>query len=263
MSYSRRNKALIAADLGNSRLKLLIAGAEATKAKDRYCSLSYTDDGNWAESIAGIISRPDVGAALFCYSSVNKPMLDELLKHISPLKDIITADAGEYIGRQTAIDFSRVEGMGTDRKLSLFGALASTKPPFITIDCGTAITVNVVDGRSRCLGGTIMPGLYTQAASLYNAAHGLPEVSLSLPGAPLGANTDDAVRSGIITGVFGALKEIIGGIAARYFAGAELPVVATGGTVGLLAPMLQEGLRNITINARLNLEGIIYLVEKT
>ena len=145
------------------------------------------------------------------------------------------------------MDVSGIQGIGTDRVLSLIGALhhalehfPSRIMPIITIDCGTAVTVNALNTRRKCLGGAILPGVGTQLRALHHFTQQLPEVEVGFEDASTGTNTAQAIRIGVVRGVAGALKEITQTIIDRDFQG-ELPmVIITGGDAGLVLKALES-----------------------
>jgi type III pantothenate kinase len=49
--------------------------------------------------------------------------------------------------------------LGVDRWLGLLAGRAISKRPLLVVDCGTATTLDGVDGEGRHLGGAILPGL--------------------------------------------------------------------------------------------------------
>ncbi len=251
----------IAADLGNSRIKLFINCLEpgTTKLKKEYVSFSYSEDKDWINAIMEIFTGYSGSRIDFCYSSVNITKLENLLSHLAEIKGIRFKDASDMIDRSGIIDFGRAEGMGTDRMLGLFGALKYCSPPFITIDAGTAITINAIDWGSRFLGGAIMPGIFTQIKSLAASASGLSAISLKAPVKASGLNTKEAMRSGILTGSFGAIKEIIDRMEKEEFAEKPVPVIATGGTIELLKLNLAGHFSDFRVVKHLVLEGIEYL----
>ena len=58
------------------------------------------------------------------------------------------------------IDFSRVDPttLGADRVANAIAAAEFYPLPALVVDCGTAITIEIVDERRRFLGGAIAPG---------------------------------------------------------------------------------------------------------
>lgn len=257
------DKIIIAADLGNSRIKLLINGTEGDSPypTKRYFSFSYSEDRDWIDKVTEMFRHFSAGRIVFCYSSVNITRLEVLLSRLDEFKGIRLKSAEDMIDNSGIVDFNSIEGMGTDRKLSLYGGLNYIEPPFITIDAGTAITINVLDSDRKCLGGSIMAGIYTQIKSLADKTSGLNLVQMSKPLKTAAKNTKEALRSGIVVGSFGAIKEIIGRITNEEFGGSQIPVIATGGAIGLLEPYLAEHYPNFIIYPNLVLDGIEYLLK--
>lgn len=100
--------------------------------------------------------------------------------------------------------------VGTDRIANLAAALEFTTPPFIVLDCGTAITTVAVDAGRRFRGGAILPGRALWRRALHEHTAQLPEIEMSreLPVA-LGVNTVAAIRAGVDLGVVGAVKLLL------------------------------------------------------
>jgi type III pantothenate kinase len=68
--------------------------------------------------------------------------------------------------------------MGVDRALTALAAGSKYGYPVLVIDAGTAITITGIDDRPALVGGAILPGLYVQLQSLYQATAALPEIQL-------------------------------------------------------------------------------------
>jgi len=118
--------------------------------------------------------------------------------------------------------------LGADRLANAAALLRLHPPPGIVLDCGTAITTEVVGPGPQFLGGAIAPGrrLTRMALNQHTAQLPLAPLSDELP-ATLGANTLDAIRVGVDIGALGMVKEIVA--AGKALAGGECPVLVTGG----------------------------------
>jgi type III pantothenate kinase len=68
--------------------------------------------------------------------------------------------------------------LGTDRWLALQWPWLQTRRAFCVVDCGTAVTVDVVNDNGRHLGGWILAGLGVLRAGLLERARGLPRQEL-------------------------------------------------------------------------------------
>jgi pantothenate kinase type III len=259
-----KDKIIIAADLGNSRIKLMINGRvdDSPNQTKEYFSFSYTDDRDWIDRVAEFFHHFSGRRIVFCYSSVNITRQEVLLSRLDEFKGIRIKSADDMIESSDIIDFTGIDGMGTDRKLGLIGGLDYQQPPFITIDAGTATTINILDCEWKCLGGTIMPGIYTQIKSLSEKTSGLNMIRINKPLKTAAINTKEALRAGIVIGSFGAIKEIISRISIEEFGHRQIPVIATGGAIDQLEPYLAEHFSGFVVYRNLVLDGIEYLLKK-
>ena len=122
--------------------------------------------------------------------------------------------------------------LGADSIANIAAVVKSAKLPAIVIDCGTAITIDAVNGKSEFLGGSILPGRMLLRKSLNDFTAQLPLVDLSdsKPKA-LGRNTRDAILSGTDLAVLGSIKEILSRIKLEMKV-EKCTVIATGGDAG-------------------------------
>ena len=122
--------------------------------------------------------------------------------------------------------------LGADRIANIAAVAKSAKLPAIVIDCGTAITIDAVNGKSEFLGGAILPGRMLLRKSLNDFTAQLPFVALSdsKPKA-LGRNTRDAILSGTDLAVLGSIKEILIRIKLEMKV-EKCTVISTGGDAG-------------------------------
>ncbi len=127
--------------------------------------------------------------------------------------------------------------IGPDRLANAVGAVAALGAPVVVVDFGTAITTTVVSEDRRLIGGSIGPGVRTSARALAAFTGRLPEVQVDelrdLP-APIGDDTVPAIRSGVVFGAIGAVRELLQRIGLQL--GGDPPSIATGGMAPMLAP---------------------------
>jgi len=99
--------------------------------------------------------------------------------------------------------------LGVDRWVAMIGAWNGYHKPLIVADAGTALTIDVVDGDGRHLGGQILPGLDLMQATLSRSTSDIPPTNARRdPGEGLawfGRKTADAVRSGALAAACGAI----------------------------------------------------------
>ena len=139
-----------------------------------------------------------------------------------------------------AVDFTRVDcsTLGADRVANAL-ALAEYFPlPGVVIDCGTAITMEVVDSGKVFRGGAIAPGRMLMRKSLFSGTAQLPDIPLSsdIPGS-VGVGTAGNIAFGVDSGCVGMIREFLR--IARQEHGIE-SVVFTGGDAGFFLPAFPE-----------------------
>ncbi len=127
--------------------------------------------------------------------------------------------------------------LGIDRWLALIAAWHIERRACCVVDCGTAITLDVVTTGGIHAGGVIAPGLHSMHHALSTHAHAL---QARTPGAAvlLGRNTDECIISGCYHAACGVINELTGQVLERY--GEDMALLLTGGD----AQHLQAGLRH-------------------
>lgn len=242
---------LAAADIGNSRIKILV---------DDSC-YSFEYNKNSIRSIRQIFKEFSNNEIVIAISSVSERKKSFFLNVIYPLKNIVAIAVEKILGRWEKIDFDQISGMGTDRKLGLIAAANYLKPPFFTIDCGTAVTVNFVNQNFICEGGVIFPGAFTQLKSLSKHTEALQNITTNWEIEQIGKNTDDAISAGILFSVLGGVKEAIKRFSQE--AGIKnMNGMITGGYSHFIFSKLLKEKYKIEYRENLVLEGILSLLKK-
>ena len=103
----------------------------------------------------------------------------------------------------------------------------------IIVDFGTATTFDVISAAGEYLGGAIAPGIETSSARLFERAARLFKVKLEAPQRVIGANTEDALKSGLLYGTIGQVEGIIRRITDEL--GEKPKIIATGGLASTIA----------------------------
>lgn len=131
-----------------------------------------------------------------------------------PFEQTPTVISGfEQIPIQVDVEFPH--RVGIDRLLNVFAAqrMQVHPSPVITVDSGTATTVDLMTSDGTFRGGSILPGLRLSAHAMHDYTARLPllnvdEEPTELPTLP-GRNTEEAMRAGLFIGQLGAVKELI------------------------------------------------------
>jgi type III pantothenate kinase len=103
--------------------------------------------------------------------------------------------------------YEDVAQMGVDRWVAMLAAWHHRRSAVCVVNCGTAITVDVIAAGGRHLGGLIAPGLALMRSSLASRTAQLPEVG---PAARLAFGTDTAscIGAGCLAAGIGLLEVV-------------------------------------------------------
>ncbi len=243
---------ILVADVGNSRIKLAAVGegnaGGALPRVDRLLaidarSVSPADLERWLADVAA-------GPATLLVASVH----DEAAARLEGAVASVAASGGPSVhGRRVThadlplrVALREPARVGIDR-LAAAAAAAALRPRgsgAVVVDCGTAVTVDVIDAAGAFLGGAILPGPVLQAKALATGTSLLPEIESfgeSEPPAMPGRHTREAIAAGIGWGIRGAVREVVArALAVLEESGAAkgAPVVVTGGWGRAVLPVL-------------------------
>ena len=148
--------------------------------------------------------------------------------------------------------------VGADRIVNAVAAFEQYNKSCIVVDFGTAITFDCISAKGEYLGGAIMPGMSISLDALSNRTAKLPRVDISIPPQKaIGANTVDAIRSGLLFGYGAMVDGLIKKLSAEF---TETPqVIATGGMAELISAYT-ESIQ--IVDPMLTLKGLSLLHEK-
>ena len=204
------------------------------------------------------IRRKDVDAIII--SSVVPPVLVPLCHmceryfHIKPM----VVGQGLKIGLK--LRYENPREIGADRIVNAVAAYEkyhNQNKPMIIIDFGTATTFCCMLPGGEYLGGAICPGIGISAEALFKKTAKLPRIELLPPKKAICGNTVSAMRSGIMFGYYGLIKEIVQRMKDELVGDAL--VIATGG----FANTMTLGTDCIdVVDQMLTLEGLRLIYEK-
>jgi len=141
--------------------------------------------------------------------------------------------------------------LGVDRWLALVAVWQQYQAPACIVDCGTAITVDLIDADGKHQGGLISPGLTLMKQSLGQGTEALPVSSASYA-CGLADSTEAAIYSGTLMAAIGLIEHVL----AQQPSGMRL--VLTGGDAELIAGQLNTV---STVDPDLILRGLLCVLE--
>lgn len=143
------------------------------------------------------------------------------------------------------LDYKTPESLGVDRICSSEGAYALCckgkqlfKNEFIvTIDFGTATTINLISSPANFLGGVIAPGINMMLRSLAEGTALLPFISLADYKNVVGNTTKRCISSGIVNSQVGLITSFIESLKKEHNA-EVIHFYTTGGNYEMIKPFL-------------------------
>ena len=152
-------------------------------------------------------------------------------------REIFFLDASNSRGR---VDFTRIDcsTLGADRAANAEALAAFYPLPGLVIDCGTAVTMEVVDEKKVFRGGAIAPGRTLMRRILGSGTAQLPELPLSqkIP-EDIGEGTRNSIAFGVDRGCIGMIREFIAAARKKHNI---VSVVLTGGDAPFFLPAFPD-----------------------
>ena len=230
---------LLLIDAGNTRVKWALAASPTPTPTP----------GNWIAS--GVVLHAEVaqlgrhwrdaGISQVVIANVAGPLMQAAL--LVQLVQILPATPGitwfTAAARVAGVinGYRTPEQLGCDRLAALVGARALyPDQALIVAMCGTATTVDALCADGRFIGGMILPGAGTMAASLALRTAQLPSVPLqgadTLAQSPFADHTEAAIRNGCLAAQAGAIERAVA-------AHGNAHCLLSGGAATWVAPWLR------------------------
>ena len=209
-------KELMAVDIGNTRVKFgryLRGGIDPVGGLPQPGQVIIENTLKFQQLDLGLREEPLEEGTEWLISSVNDENLSRLsqwLQENRP-KDSVRVLSQRDIRMPVVVD--EPEKVGLDRLCNALAATCLTKrnEPVLLVDIGSAVTLDVVSGDGRFLGGAIMPGFRASAFALQRTSQCLPVIEaddLRFPAYP-GRNTAAAIEAGLFWGMVGAIRQFL------------------------------------------------------
>ncbi|NOT10965.1 MAG: type III pantothenate kinase [Methylococcaceae bacterium] len=215
-------------DIGNTRIKWGLANGQVINSGHPIVHKQLSQNelfDSWKN-----ISPPD-SLAISCVSTIK---LLELVKSVANklwpnIVIFLAKSKSKAFGVSNA--YIDPERLGVDRWLSLLAARRHYPGNTCIVDCGTAITIDVMDAEGRHQGGVISPGLSLMKNSL---AQGTDALRFDQNHYPVGLaqSTDAAIHTGTIWSATGLIEHAFN----QQEENATL--ILTGGDAELIAEQL-------------------------
>jgi type III pantothenate kinase len=231
-------------DIGNSRLKW---GMEQAGLIDRGEAIDYhqVDLRGELQHVWQALKVPRKLAIASVAASQILAEVSELAYSLWPTIELVVPQAtATAFGVSNA--YRQPEKLGIDRWLALLAAHHYYSGHCCVVDCGTAITVDVIDADGRHLGGLISPGLRSMKKALAADTAGL-NFNSHPQNTGLADNTFAAIDSGTLLAAAGLIEAVLRRL--------ETPsrLILSGGDAEAVAGQLQQA---VIIDTELVLKGL-------
>ncbi len=215
-------------DAGNSFLKISLID----RFDDSDLSYNILDYSNLYDDLLDKFHDVIASQVIICNVSnpVNYHIISDAIYKIWRINPhLIQVEQNSY-GLSTRYTNPRV--LGSDRWVAMIAALTEFKTNLCVVDCGTAVTVDVVTKTGMHIGGFITPGLKTSRLSLGLKANNLPSVdnndeNINNETSILAINTQDAILGGTLYQISAYIERIVSEIKLEF--GEDIECIITGG----------------------------------
>ncbi len=251
---------ILVVDIGNTNFKLLL-----------FNDLTLEDFSifHYFSQVKNYLNQKSIDVVLI--SSVNEKRFIQLKNYLIKYKKIQTTLIDIDFPFSFEIKYKTPDTLGIDRLCGIEGALFLESKNknnndkiqnriLITIDCGTATTINILDSNNIFIGGIIAPGIETMFNSLNKKTANLPIVNHLDYENVIGVDTKTSIASGVINSNIGLIELVINFIKKNY-KGKKIDIYLTGGNSTLLKPYLKNP-EEIKLVPELTCLGIINLYSK-
>jgi len=157
--------------------------------------------------------------------------------------------------------YRRPEEHGSDRWFNALGSRRFTHNACVVVSCGTAVTTDALTEDNHYLGGTIMPGFH-----LMKEAMALKTANLNRPIGkvyPFPTTTPNAIASGMMDAVCGALMMMHGRLKDKTGGGKPVDIIITGGGAARVVQALPESFvhdNQVKIVDNLVIHGLLHWI---
>lgn len=253
---------ILVVDIGNTNTVCGVFDNDLLKAKFRLQSIHEKTTDEYAIALLTLLEKNNIiikeieGAII---SSVVPRLTHTFSRVIYKYLNVESLIVSSNLKTGLKINIDNPLELGADRIVNSVATLEKYGYPALTIDLGTATTIDVLDNDGAYIGGVISPGLLLSSSILHSATAKLPEVSLKKPDSVIGRNTIHCIQSGIYFGYLEMVNGLIARIVRDYFKDNYPYIVVTG---GLGEEISNDMAKNAIYEPNLTLEGLLLIYKK-
>ena len=223
-------------DIGNTRVKWSVVDDgpwRAGRAEFRQQHMVSLLDAFWGELPAPEKVVVSNVAGEVVEDEVRQWLLDKW--NLTPLMFRASARYNTIVNKYT-----HPEQLGCDRWAAVIGGRSLADGNLCVIDCGTAVTIDVLRADDEYIGGAILPGLGLSRNSLLAGTSDIAEIDLEFSG-HLGRTTGEAVAAGTFYSIVGGIDRILNEVKDSC---GEPRIFVTGGDALNLLPSFHHAMEH-------------------
>ena len=223
-------------DLGNTRLKWALDHEGRLEYGD---ALSHREPG-WTDRLQNELANVKTPASVMVCSVADQATTTKLKSMIDALWQMpVTLITSPKLGNGVSSAYSDAAALGSDRWAAMIAAYNKAKTAVCVVDCGTAVTLDIIDHKGRHQGGLIIPGLGLMENALSVHTQVVPKTappSLSAGDKELGSDTPGCIQAGSVHAVCGLIERSVQQMNRRLKTSLECYI--TGGDARQVIPHL-------------------------
>jgi type III pantothenate kinase len=220
---------LLFIDIGNSKLKI------AQKRGRQWDYLLKADNGSAVYETEQFLKENSFDHLIIC--SVREDILKLVKSQVADNRHTVLTHS---MIPENHLMYGTPHTLGMDRYLSSYGSFCLAESHVVTIDTGTACTIDLMTADGVYRGGVIMPGLALFHRTVEEGLPELPSVSRTLPAEWPGRST----RESLEWGINGSYLLAVEGFIEKYTneLESEVTLYITGGDAEFLNYNLNPGI---------------------
>lgn len=251
---------ILAIDIGNTNIVVGAMRGDTPLFVERLSTDSGKTDLEYAVSLRTVLDIHSLSTDGFegcIIASVVPPVTGTVSLALEKLLGQAPMIVGPGLKTGLNIKIENPAQLGSDLVVDAVAGIAEYPLPLLIIDMGTATTISAVDRRGTYLGGVITPGARVALDALSSHASQLPRISFEPPKKPIGTNTIECMKSGIVLGNASLLDGMLDRMEEEL--GEPATVIATGGLARFIIPYCR---RKILYDDTLLLKGLNIIYHK-
>lgn len=244
---------LLTADIGNTSITIGLFDSDALVEEFRMASDRDLSQGEYEVLLKTLCKPYNIDDCII--GSVVEELVEKFKSAVDNVFNINSIILTNKLNTGVAIAIDNPNEAGADRIANACAAFMLYERPCIVVDFGTATSFDIINRKGEFIGGVIAPGLNLQLNVLNKYTSKLPRIDVASSAKAIGANTADAILSGVIRGSACMIDGLVAQCEEEL--GEKATLVATGGYSGLISSYLKRPFD--FINPTLTLEGLRFL----